>query len=229
MIGSIRGDIQFLKGEKPSFGKILQLLFCRAGVQALILYRFYHLLYKKRIPLLPDLLSRLNLFLNGADIDPAAEIGPGCRIYHTSGVVIGRGVKIGKDVWISQGVTLGGSGKGVVMPGIPDGWPKIGGGVRLFSGAQILGPITVGENSIIGANSVVLESVPPNAVVVGIPGRIVRIGGERTAAEGKQGIEGELKLLRKENEELKRKLEELEKRLRSRERVKKQKRGKPWN
>jgi serine O-acetyltransferase len=173
------GDIEVLLSDrgtlkgKPDWRETLRIILVKPGVQALLLYRFYHWLYLKGLRLLPELLSRLNLLLTGAEIDPGAEIGAGCHIWHTSGVVIGRGVKLGKNVWILNNVTLGGRGASGFNPG-EEGYPEIGDNVILYTGVSVLGKVTVGDNTVIGAHSLVLDDIPPNSLAVGTPARVVK-------------------------------------------------------
>jgi serine O-acetyltransferase len=133
------------------------------------LYRLAHWLYVRGVPRLPDLLNGFNRRLNGIEIHPAAEIGERLLIIHPVGIVIGGLVKIGDNVQINQGVSLG-YRRGPI-PG--DGHPIIEDDVIIAAGAKLLGPITIGRGAVIGANAVVLESVPPFATAVGVPARIV--------------------------------------------------------
>ena len=147
---------------------------CYSGFHALVMYRFFHFLYIHRYFLLARLLSALTKFFTGIEIHPGAVIGKGVFIDHGAGVVIGETAVVGDNVIIYQGVTLGGTGKdkGKRHPTIEDG-------VMICSGAKVPGPFTVGKNAKLGAGSIVLKEVPPNATVVGIPGKIVKIGNER--------------------------------------------------
>src|SRR3990170_1849534 len=171
MTKKLRKDIGLLLSNqgtmqgRPPLGRAIRIVLFKAGVHALLFYRVYHYLYKKGLRFLPELLCRLNYFLTGAEIDPGAEIGGGLRMPHPSGVVIGRGARVGNDVSILSGVVLGGSGKGIISPGKVDGYPTIKDGVWLFTGARVLGPVTVGDNSLIGANTVLTKSVPPESIV----------------------------------------------------------------
>ena len=177
--GNIKGDVRLLfsnygtmKG-KPGIGGALRILMVKPGVQALIFYRFYRRIYKLKLRLLAEILSRINFFLNGAEIDPGAEIGSGCRIWHTAGVVIGRGVKIGNNVSIFSNVTIGGLGHSIFHHGDP-GYPEIGDNVILYTNVTVLGPVNVGNNTSIGAHSLILESIPDNCLAVGIPAKIIK-------------------------------------------------------
>ncbi|MGB3346396.1 MAG: serine O-acetyltransferase EpsC [Candidatus Humimicrobiia bacterium] len=175
----LRGDIELLfsnrgtlKG-KPNLLQAIRILLVKPGVQAIVFYRFYRWLYLKKLRFIAEILCRINYFLTGADIDPGAEIGGGCRIWHSSGVVIGRGVKIGKNVSILHNVTFGGIGHSTFHLGEP-GYPEIGDNVILYTGVTILGPVKIGENSVIGAHSLVLDSIPPNCLAAGTPAKIVK-------------------------------------------------------
>jgi len=177
--GNLKGDIRTLFSKygtlkgKPGIWGAFRILVVKPGVQALIFYRFYHRIYKLKLVLLAEFLSRLNLFFNGAEIDPGANIDSGCRIWHTSGVVIGRGVRIGKNVSIFSNVTLGGLGHSIFHHGIP-GYPVIGDNVILYTNVTILGPVKIGDNTVVGAHSLVLKSLPPNCVAAGSPAVIIR-------------------------------------------------------
>jgi serine O-acetyltransferase len=162
-------DIRAAKTRDPAARNGLEILLCYPGVWAQILHRPAHWLYGHRIKLLARMLSQFARFATGIEIHPGAVIGKRCFIDHGMAVVIGETTEIGDDVTIYQGVTLGGTGKDVGKR-----HPTIGNRVIVSSGAKILGPFRVGDDSKIGAGSVVLEEVPPNCTVVGIPGRIVR-------------------------------------------------------
>ena len=141
------------------------------GNSHISLYRLAHRLHKKGIPRIPDLLNGLNRHLNGIEIHPAAEIGENLVIIHPVGIVIGGHSRIGNNVQINQGVSLG-YRRGPI-PG--DGHPIIEDDVVIAAGAKILGPIVVGRGAVIGANAVVLKSVPPYATAVGVPARIITV------------------------------------------------------
>lgn len=144
------------------------------GVQAILAYRLAHRLYLRRVPVLPFLVSYLSRSVTGVEIHPGARIGDGIFIDHGSGVVIGETCQIGANVTLYQGVTLGGTGfaRGKRHPTVEDN-------VTIGSGAKLLGPLTVGENAKIGANTVVIEDVPANSTVVGNPGHPVRVEGRK--------------------------------------------------
>ncbi len=177
--GSLKGDIKHLfsrygtiKG-RPSIWGAIRIIMVKPGVQALIFYRFYHKLYRIKLRLLAEICSRINFFLNGAEIDPAAEIGSGCRIWHPAGVIIGRGVRIGTNVSIFSNVVLGGLGHSIFHHGQP-GYPQIGDNAILYTNVTILGPVIIGSNSTIGAHSLVLKSIPDNSMAAGCPAKIIK-------------------------------------------------------
>jgi serine O-acetyltransferase len=118
-----------------------------------------------------ELLWRINFFLTGADLHPGAEIGGGLRITHTSGLVVGKGARIGSNVTLLHGVTLGGSSRGFFEDEVVDGFPDVGDGSKIAAGAKLLGPITIGRNCFIGANAVVAKDLPDDTVYT--PGREV--------------------------------------------------------
>jgi serine O-acetyltransferase len=138
------------------------------------MHRFAHGLYRRRLFFLARLVSQFSRFLTGIEIHPGAKIGKGLFIDHGSGVVIGETTEIGDNVTVYQGVTLGGTGKEKGKR-----HPTIGNNVVISAGAKILGSFEVGDNSKIGAGSVVLKPVPPNSTVVGVPGKVVFQDGER--------------------------------------------------
>lgn len=144
------------------------------GVHALLAHRVAHGLRGAGVPALPHLIAHVARRRTGIEIHPAAKIGQGLLIDHGSGVVIGETAEIGDDVTMYQGVTLGGTG-------FHQGkrHPTVGNGVVIGSGAKLLGPITVGDGSKIGANTVVIHDVPADSTVVGNPGHPVRIEGKR--------------------------------------------------
>lgn len=175
----LKGDVKILFSKygtmkgKPGFFYALRILFTKPGVQALIFYRFYRALYKIRLVFIAEYLARVNLFFNGAEIDPGADIGPGCKIWHSSGIVIGRGVKIGSNVSIFSNVTLGGIGHSIFHHG-KKGYPEIGDNVILYANVTVLGPVRIGQNTTIGANSLVLDSIPENCLAAGSPAKIIK-------------------------------------------------------
>ena len=141
---------------------------------ALGLHRLAHVFYVWKIPGLPRAISALSRFLTGIDIHPGAKIGKGLFIDHGTGVVIGETAVILDNCTLFQGVTLGGTGKERGKR-----HPNLGRNVMVAAGAKILGNITIGHNVKVGANAVVLHSVPSNSTVVGVPGRVVRVHGKK--------------------------------------------------
>jgi serine O-acetyltransferase len=172
----VRRDIQAARERDPSAAGVgtVGLVAGWPGVQALLAHRLAHALHRGGVPLLPRAISYGARVLTGIEIHHAAEIGSGLFIDHGSGLVIGETAKIGDDVTLYQGVTLGGTGfeTGKRHPTVQDN-------VTIGSGAKLLGPIEIGHGAKIGANSVVIRDVPPNATVVGVPGHPVRVDGRR--------------------------------------------------
>ena len=168
MFERIKYDIKVVFRRDPAARSVLEVIFCYPGLHAIWLHRISHFLYKKGLVLIPRLINYFSRFLTGVDIHPGATIGKGLFIDHAMGVVIGETSIIGDNVTLYQGVTLGGTGKEKGKR-----HPTIGNNVVVATGAKVLGSFTVGDNSKIGAGSVVLEEVPPNSTVVGIPGKII--------------------------------------------------------
>lgn len=164
----IKEDIKAIFERDPAAKNVIEVLFCYPGLHAIIMHRVSHGLFKRGLVILPRVISNLSRFFTGIEIHPGAKIGRKAFIDHGTGVVIGETTEIGNNVTIYQGATLGGTGKdkGKRHPTIKDN-------VVISAGAKVLGPFTVGENSRIGAGSVVLKEVPPNCTVVGVPGRVV--------------------------------------------------------
>lgn len=169
MFKTIREDIQCVLERDPAARHWLEVVTSYPGLHAIWLHRIAHRLWQMRLKLLARWVSHLARFLTGIEIHPAARIGPRCFIDHGMGVVIGETAEIGADVTLYHGVTLGGVS---LEPGKRH--PTIEDGVVIGAGAKVLGAITVGRNSRIGANAVVVKDVEPDMVVVGIPGKPVR-------------------------------------------------------
>jgi len=167
-------DLRAIKKNDPAAHSTLEILLTYSGFWAIVFYRMAHFFYRHNYKVVARIISQLSRFFTGIEIHPGAKIGTGVFIDHGSGVVIGETAILGNNITIYQGVTLGGTGreKGKRHPTIKDG-------VMISAGAKILGSFTVGENAKIGAGSVVLNEVPPNATVVGIPGKIVKINDVR--------------------------------------------------
>jgi serine O-acetyltransferase len=158
-----------LREGRPSIRRALERVLTRPGPGAIVLYRLSHALWVRGSQTAAEILWRLNVFLTGADIHPGAEIGGGLRMTHTSGVVIGRGVKIGSNVTILHGVTLGGSARGWFDGVFEDGFPEIGDDTEIMAGAKVLGPIRVGRGCFVGANAVLAHDLPDGEAFT--PGR----------------------------------------------------------
>jgi serine O-acetyltransferase len=167
---SIKRDIAAIYTGDPAANNIWEILFAYPGFHARQHHRLAHRLYVWRIPFFPRWISHISRFCTGIEIHPGAKIGEGFFIDHGMGVVIGETAEIGDNVLIYQGVTLGGTSHLKVKR-----HPTLGNNVVVGVGAKIIGAITIGENTKIGAGSVVVSSVPPNATVVGVPGRVVAI------------------------------------------------------
>jgi len=169
-----RDEIRAAKSKDPAATSFLEILLLYHGLHALVSHRIAHFFHKLRLYLLARLISQVSRFMTGIEIHPAAKIGKGLFIDHGMGVVIGETAVIGDNVLLYQGVTLGGTG---LMKGKRH--PTIGNNVVIGGGAKVLGNITVGDNSYIGANAVVIKDVPPNSTVVGVPGRITKQDGKK--------------------------------------------------
>ncbi len=172
MINTIKSDIAIIKERDPAARGILEIFLCYPGFQAIFLHRFTHKLWNLKLPLIPRVLSQINRTITGIEIHPGAKIGRKVFIDHGMGVVIGETAEIGDNCLLYQGVTLGGTGKnhGKRHPTLKEN-------VVVGAGAKVLGSITVGANTRIGAGSVVVRSVQGNSTVVGIPGRVVHQSG----------------------------------------------------
>ncbi|CAI4032644.1 Serine acetyltransferase [Nitrospira tepida] len=174
MFRTIRQDLQAVFDRDPAATSRLEVLLTYAGFHALLAYRLAHWLRGKGVPFIPRAISQVARWLTGIEIHPGAKIGQGFFIDHGMGVVIGETAEIGDFVTLFQGVTLGGTGKERGKR-----HPTIGNHVVVGAGAKILGAIRIGDNVKIGANSVVLKSVPPHSTVIGVPARIIKMEGER--------------------------------------------------
>ncbi len=172
----LRRDVAAVHERDPAARGVtsVEILATWPGVHALLSHRIAHVLHEAGLPVLPRTIAAAARTLTGIEIHPAATIGEGFFIDHGGGVVIGETAEIGDDVTLYQGVTLGGTGfaTGKRHPTVQDN-------VTIGSGANLLGPITVGHGAKVGANTVVVHDVPPNATVVGNPGHPVRVDGRR--------------------------------------------------
>ena len=162
-------DINNIKDKDPAAKSIFEIILLYPGFHALLSYRIANKLKKWKIPFIPRLISQIARFFTGIEIHPGATIGEKFFIDHGMGVVIGETTIIGDNVLVYQGVTLGGTGKDQGKR-----HPTIGDRVTIGAGAKVLGNITIGSDSNIGAGSVVIDDVPEHSTVVGIPGRITR-------------------------------------------------------
>ncbi|MBF0182297.1 MAG: serine O-acetyltransferase, partial [Magnetococcales bacterium] len=168
MFQRIKQDIQVIFERDPAAKGVMEVLLCYPGLHAILGYRLFHWLWLKNFRILARFLSNLVRFFTGIEIHPAAQIGEGFFIDHGMGVVIGETTQIGNNVTLYHGVTLGGTSwdPGKRHPTLEDG-------VVVGAGAKILGPITIGANARVGSNAVVVNNVPPDTTVVGVPGRLI--------------------------------------------------------
>lgn len=173
MFEVMRQDIEAVRDRDPAARSTAEIVLAYPGLHALWLHRAAHWLWQRKVPVMPRLLSHVNRFVTGIEIHPGAKFGKGVFIDHGMGVVIGETSEIGDYVTLYQGVTLGGTGKEKGKR-----HPTVGRNVVIAAGAKVLGPITVGDDSKVGAGAVVVKDVPPRCTVVGIPGRVVVQEGE---------------------------------------------------
>lgn len=167
---NIREDIKAILERDPAARDPVQVFFTYPGFHAREWHRLAHTLYNWKVPALPWVAAHLSRFLTGIEIHPAAKIGRRLFIDHGMGVVIGETSEIGDDVTLYQGVTLGGTSLQKIKR-----HPTLKDNVVVGVGAKLIGDIAIGENSKIGAGSVVVSSVPPHATVVGVPGRVIAV------------------------------------------------------
>ncbi|MGO9332541.1 MAG: serine O-acetyltransferase [Acidimicrobiales bacterium] len=168
MLATLRRDLQAARDRDPAARSSFEIAVCYSGVHAVWSHRICHWLWQNDFKFLARTCSGLARLLTGVDIHPAAVLGQGVFIDHATGVVIGETAEVGDDVTLYQGVTLGGTSLDRVKR-----HPTVGNRVTIGAGAKVLGAITIGDDSRIGANAVVVKSVPPNSVVVGVPGQII--------------------------------------------------------
>ena len=178
MISELKELVRSARERDPAATNTFEILFTYSGVHAIINHRVAHWLYKHRVPFIPRCLSQTSRFFTGIEIHPGAKIGKGLFIDHGMGVVIGETSEIGDNITIFQGATLGGTGKEKGKR-----HPTIGDNTIISAGAKVLGSIEIGKNVIIGAGAVVIKSVPDNVTVVGVPGKIVKVGGEKVLSD----------------------------------------------
>ncbi len=178
MFEAIRRDIEAVLERDPAVRSKLEVVLCYPGVHALVLHRLAHRIWRAGWTTLARFVSHVARFLTGIEIHPAAKLGPGLFIDHGMGVVIGETAEVGEDVTIYQGVSLAGTSLKREKR-----HPTLGNNVVVGAGAKIIGGFKIGDGSRIGAGSVVVREVPPNSVVVGVPGRVTYKDGQRVEGE----------------------------------------------
>ena len=172
---NLKDTLNAYKARDPAARNSLEVFFLYPGVHATIHHWVAHWFWRKNLRFIARMISQSNRFWTGVEIHPGAKIGKRLVIDHGMGIVIGETAEIGDDVLLYQGVTLGGTGKDTGKR-----HPTIGNNVLIGSGAKVLGPFTVGDDSRIAANAVVLKAVPSGSTAVGVPARVVRIDGKDT-------------------------------------------------
>ena len=210
LIRYVKEEIEVIRERDPAIHSSAE-VFLYPSFKAILCYRLAHKLYLKKHYFLARWISQRTVRKTGIEIHPGAAIGKGLFIDHGNGVIIGETAVIGDNVTLYQGVTLGGTGKekGKRHPTVKDN-------VMISAGAKVIGSFTVGENSKIGAGSVVVNEVPPNCTVVGIPGRVVKRNNVKIPRSDMDHVHlpdpimNELKKLKEENENLKRRIEAIE-------------------
>lgn len=214
ILSYVREEVKVIRERDPAIKSNME-VFLYPSFKVILRYRIAHKLYRKKHFFLARWISQRAARKTGIEIHPGARIGKGLFIDHGSGVIIGETTEIGNNVTLYQGVTLGGTGKeqGKRHPTLRDN-------VMVSAGAKILGSFTIGENSKIGAGSVVLEEVPPNCTVVGVPGRVVKMGEQRIPRVDMDQvhlpdpISNDIQELQKDNIRMHRQIQEMEKRMR---------------
>lgn len=174
MFKRLKEDIKAFRDRDPAATSSLEIYFLYPGFKAIRMHRRAHFYYTHGLHFLARFVSQRAVRKTGIEIHPGATIGRRLVIDHGTGIVIGETAEIGDDVLIYQGVTLGGTGKDVGKR-----HPTIGNNVMISAGAKVLGPFKIGDNSRVAAGAVVLEEVPPNSTVVGVPARVVRQNGKK--------------------------------------------------
>ena len=212
MFDNLRADITAVMERDPAAKSRWEVLLCYPSVRAMAYHRVAHRLYLRGHMTLARWISQHSRHVTGIEIHPGACIGKGFFIDHGDGVVIGETTVIGDNVTLYQGVTLGGTGKDVGKR-----HPTIGDNVVIGAGAKVLGPFTVGSNSRIASNAVVLQEIPPDSTAVGVPAKVVRIAGKKVnyASEVDQihvtdPIAQELTALREQIEQLKKQIQDIQ-------------------
>ena len=174
MFDAFRADVRVVLERDPAARSVVEVVLCYPGVHALAMHRVGHRLWQAGWLTLARFVSHLSRFLTGIEIHPAARLGRGLFIDHGMGVVIGETAEVGEKVTLLQGVTLGGTSLKREKR-----HPTLGNHVVVGAGAAVIGAITIGDSTRIGAGSVVVRDVPPNSVVVGVPGRVTFRDGQR--------------------------------------------------
>lgn len=168
MLATLRRDIEAVRTRDPAARTTAEVVLCYPGLHAIWGHRLAHWLWSRDLRLVARVLSTIVRSITAVDIHPGATLGPGLFIDHATGLVIGETAEVGEDVTLYHGVTLGGT-----KLDREKRHPTVGDRVTIGAGAKILGPVTIGDDSRIGANAVVVKSVPPNSVVVGVPGQVI--------------------------------------------------------
>ena len=209
MFKDLKETIEAYKARDPAARSSLEIYFLYPGLKAVRSHRKAHWCYEHNLKFLARFISQCSRHRTGIEIHPGAKIGKRLVIDHGMGIVIGETAEIGDDCLIYHGVTLGGTGKDVGKR-----HPTIGNNVLIGAGAKVLGPFTVGDNSRIASNSVVLSEIPPDSTAVGVPAKVVRIAGTKVNYVGdvdqvsvSDPVSTELAALRRELNELRRKVE----------------------
>ncbi|MED1443554.1 serine O-acetyltransferase [Aeribacillus composti] len=207
----LKEDVEVVFDQDPAARSYLEVILTYSGLHAIWAHRLAHAFYKRKLYFIARVISQISRFFTGIEIHPGAKIGRRFFIDHGMGVVIGETCEIGDNVTVYQGVTLGGTGKEKGKR-----HPTIKNNVLIAAGAKVLGSITIGENSKIGAGSVVLRDVPDNSTVVGIPGRVVVQNGKKVRKDLNHRdlpdpISDKLKELEKEIGKLKAELDNMKK------------------
>lgn len=211
LIDYVKEEIKVIRDRDAAIHSDLE-VFLYPSFHAILWHRAAHWLYAHKCFLSARLISQLSAHFTGIEIHPGAKIGKGLFIDHGHGVVIGETAILGDNVTLYQGVTLGGTGKEHGKR-----HPTIGNNVMISAGAKVLGSFTVGDNSKIGAGSVVLHEVPPNSTVVGVPGRVVKRDNVRIPQEDLDQVNlpdpvlNDIRALQEQNRELQERVEALEK------------------
>ena len=211
MFKDLKELVEAYKARDPAARSTLEILLLYPGVKAMRSHKRAHWCYEHGLKFLARLISQRSRRRTGIEIHPGAKIGKRLVIDHGMGIVIGETAEIGDDCLIYHGVTLGGTGKDVGKR-----HPSIGNNVLIGTGAKVLGPFNVGDNSRIAANSVVLSEIPPNSTAVGVPARIVKVDGRKVNYVGEvdqisvsDPVSSELAAIRKALGEISEKLDNL--------------------